>query len=195
MILPPVKPGITGKGSPSDHAVVVAKPNTDRSRKTGFSRVVTRTRRLLSIKNLLALAFYLGCVNWHPLYNAGGVNAQLDMFEKISSHAQDVFCPTQTFKVKLNDKFHVTAKLARLCELKSKEFKKNQYSPRFKELKRQIEAEKKEAIGKKIKAVVDKSGGTLSWLSRVDALLDPAAGRRRHTVLPEHADRGLSTFQ
>ena len=98
----------------------------------------------------MALAFYLACVNWLPLYDAVGVNAKLEVFENVTHFAQDSFCPLEHFRVKLNNKFHVTAKMARLCKLKSDEFKKNQYSTRFKEMKKLVAAEKKEAQRKKI---------------------------------------------
>ena len=90
VILPPIKPDITGHGHASDHAVAVAKPNLDKSRQTGFSRVVNQTRRLLSAKNLLALSFYLACLNWQSLYDAPGVDAKLEVFEEVTHIAQDM---------------------------------------------------------------------------------------------------------
>ena len=61
--------------------------------------------------------------------------------------------------------------------MKSDEFKNHQYSSRYKELKKLVKAEKKEAIRKKIDAAVDKAGGTMSWMSHIDALLDPDADK------------------
>ena len=107
IILPPIKPDVLGHGSASDHAVAVAKPNIDKSRQTGFSRVVMKTRRLLSAKNLIAMAFFLGCINLHPLYAAPGVDAQLDVFENLVHSAQDYFCPLEHYSVKLNPIFYV----------------------------------------------------------------------------------------
>ena len=110
IILHPIKPDVPGHGHASDHAVVVAKPNLDKSKQTGFSCVVKRARRLLSVKNLIALTFYLGSLNWHPLYDAVGVDAQLDVFEAITHQAQDTFCPLEHYQVKINSKFHRTIK-------------------------------------------------------------------------------------
>ena len=53
LVLPPVQPDLAGVGAPSDHSVVIAKPNADRAFRTGFSRVVTRCRRILTNKNLV----------------------------------------------------------------------------------------------------------------------------------------------
>ena len=55
--------------------------------------------------------------------------------------AQDMFCPVESFQVKVNNNFSVSAKLVKLSRQKSKEFKKHRYSQRFKELKKQSNQE------------------------------------------------------
>ena len=64
--------------------------------------------------------------------------------------------------------------MAKLCKQKSAEFKANQYSPRFKELKRLVAIEKKKAVRMKIEAAVEDSGGTMSWLSMYTPTLEPS---------------------
>ena len=71
------------------------------------------------------------------LYNTKGVDAKLDVVNDIFAYAQDTFCPMEEFKVRLNGGYLVSAKLARLSKMKAKEFKKNGYSKRFKELKKE----------------------------------------------------------
>ena len=60
-VLPPVQPDVEGNGRPSDHGVVIARPNQDKSKRTGFSRKQTRSRRLVSASNVARLALFLAC--------------------------------------------------------------------------------------------------------------------------------------
>ena len=57
------------------------------------------------------------------------VDAQLDTFDEVVHSAQQFYCPLEHYSVKLNNKFYVSAKMAKLCKQKSAEFKANQYSP------------------------------------------------------------------
>ena len=67
--LPPVQPDVVGQGVPSNHMVAVARPNVDKSRGTGFAKIVTKTRRVMT-----------ACTDWRSLYDANGVDAKLSCF-------------------------------------------------------------------------------------------------------------------
>ena len=121
----PIQPDVVGHGFSSDHSVPLARPNRDKARCTGFA----------------ALGLFLATINWALLYNTNGVDAKLEVVNAILFYTQDVFCPMEEFKVRLNGKYIVSAKLAKLSKLKSFEFKKHRYSRKFKDLKRQCRAE------------------------------------------------------
>ena len=108
----------------------------------------------------------------------------------------EAYCPVGIVKVKLNSKFYVSTKLAVLAQEKADEYKANQNSERFKELKRQVRAEKKAATKKKIEEAVCKAGGSNAWTRCVDRLCDPAGDRPKpKLVLPAHTEAGLSSQQ
>ena len=115
--------------------VAIAKPNRDSGNKTGFSRTETRSRRIVKATNLAMIGLFLTCFDWRLLHLATGVNAKLEYVEDVLFRAQDLYCPIETFTVKKNRNFVVSSKLVHLSRLKSVEFKKNRYSPLFKELK------------------------------------------------------------
>ena len=108
-IHPPVQPDVEGTGQPSDHKVAISCPNSDKSRRTGFSRRVTRSRRVVSAPNLLGLAFFFACFDWRAMYSATNVDAKLAILEDVMFPAQDYFCPVEEYEVKLNNKFRVSS--------------------------------------------------------------------------------------
>ena len=125
-ILPPIEPDTKNYGKPSDHSVAVVRPNVDRGARTGFSRTETRTRRVMTATNVMRMALFLACFSWTSLYSLKGVDSKLDYVESVLFAAQDSFCPLQSYTVKLNGSYRVSAKLAHLSKLKTKEFRKKQ---------------------------------------------------------------------
>ena len=124
-----------------------------------------------------------------------GPDDKLEWLECILNGAIDTFCPTETFKVKLNSKLYVSTKLA-LLSLKAKEYKRNQNSDRFRELRRLVKKEKREAMSKRIKKVVDDTAGSHAWIKKVEMLCDPAGDKpQKDIVLPVHAEEGLDKQQ
>ena len=67
VVLPPIQQDVPGHGRPSDHGVAIARPVADKSRRSGFSRVVQWTRRVVTTTNLIALGLFLACFNWQIL--------------------------------------------------------------------------------------------------------------------------------
>ena len=61
VVLPPIQPDRAGFGVSSDHSVAIARANVDKSRRTGFSQVVTRKRRVVTTSNLLMLSMFFSC--------------------------------------------------------------------------------------------------------------------------------------
>ena len=101
------------------------------------------------------------------MYSLQEVNAKLDYVNSVVFDAQDYFCPMETFKIKLNQKFIVSAKLAKLSKMKSQEFKRSRYSSRFKALKKQCRDEVKAIKQRRINAAVEDGEGSNSWLSKI----------------------------
>ena len=86
--------------------------------------------------------------------------------------------------------------MVNISKLKSQEFKRNGYSTRYKELKTAAKLEIKDIRSRKINEAVADAGGSNSWLSRMEALLDPdGCSERMGNVLPEHKERGLSPLE
>ena len=78
----------------------------------------------------------------------------------------------------------------------SKEYKANQNSVRLRELRRLVKKEKKEAMSKRIKKVVEDTGGSHAWVKKVEMLCDPAGDKpKKEVVLPAHAEEGLDKQQ
>ena len=193
VVLPPIQPDVPGQGADSDHAVAIAKPIADKSRPTGFSRKETRQRRRVTASNLLGLAAFFACFDWRTLHSLVGVDAKLHYLESVTLPAQELYCPMETFVVRMNAAFPVSAKLAKLSALKASEFRANRYSQRFKELRKLAKAEKRFILQRKISEAVSDANGSNSWLSRLEFLLDPdGCTRGEAKTLPEHRDRGLS---
>ena len=105
--------------------------------------MVERKRRVVTPANLMLLATHLACYPWQKLYEADGVDSMLNVFEEAVFNAQEAFCPEEVTRIRLNPKFHVTPRLARLSKLKAAEFKANRYSRRFKELQKLAKEEKR----------------------------------------------------
>ena len=106
------------------------------------------------------------------MYGLRGVDAKLEYVNSVIFAAQDLYCPMETFTVKLGHNPHVSAKLAKLSKLKAAEFKKHRYSARFKELKKQCKSELKAIKQRRIEAAVTEGEGSNSWLGRLESLLD-----------------------
>ena len=85
------------------------------------------------------LGLFLATFDWSGLHAAVGADAKLEVFNQVVLDAQEKYCPVEEFKVRFNKKFIVSAKLAKLSRLKSKEFRKNRYSTEFKALKKECD--------------------------------------------------------
>ena len=190
---PPIQPDKVGFGSPSDHKIAIARPNTNKACRTGFSLVVKRTRRVATASAIAMLGVFLACFDWIGLHALGSVHSKLEYMEQVLFNAQEVYCPIEEINVRLNSKFRVTAKLAHLSHLKSREFKKHRYSTRYKELKKLCKEEIRVYTRKRIDEAVKDGNGSSSWLSRLEDLLDPDGCLSKDAgVLPEHKEAGLS---
>ena len=195
-VLPPIQPDCVGVGRPSDHSVAVARPNTDKSARTGFQRKETHTRRAVTLSSLAMLGLFLASFDWTGSIGVNGTNEKLSIVNDVLFNAQDAFCPLKKFTVKVGSHHYASAKLVRLSKEKAKEFCKTRYSERFKQLKRDCKAELRQAKQRKIEEAVKAGGSNNSWLGRMEQLLDPGGkSDRNQGVLPEHLDAGLSRQQ
>ena len=86
----------------------------------------------------MRLGIFLACFDWQFLYSIPGPDAKLSYVEEVLFTAQDSFCPLESYKVRMNGSYRVSAKLAHLSHAKSKEFKKHGYSPQFKVLQKKV---------------------------------------------------------
>ena len=68
------------------------------------------------------------------------------MFNQAVFDAQDRYCPVEEFKVRLNRKYFVSAKLAKLSKLKSREFRKHRYSARYKNVMLRLELSRRNVL-------------------------------------------------
>ena len=68
----------------------------------------------MAASGLAMLGVFLACFDWRFIHQVAGVDAKLVSVEEVLFLAQDSYCPVETFQVKLNGKFRVSAKLARL---------------------------------------------------------------------------------
>ena len=86
--------------------------------------------------------------------------------------------------------------MARLSRVKAKEFKKNRYSLRFKQLKKECAAELKAIKQKKINEAVLAGSSPNSWLGKLELLLDSEGKSAKDPLtLPEHSSAGLTPKQ
>ena len=143
VILPPIQPDVAGRGAASDHSVPIVRPNKDSANRTGFSRTEARTRRVVLASSLALLGMFLATFDWQAMHSLPGVDAKLDHVNSVLFSAQEYYCPVESFKVKVNRNYIVSAKLANLSRQKSNEFKKHRYSPKFKQLKKECRLEMK----------------------------------------------------
>ena len=82
-----------GMGRPSDHAVAIARPNYDKSARTGFSKKVTRTRRAVTLSSLAMLGLFLANFDWSMLIGVNGTDEKLSIVNDVLFSSQDAFCP------------------------------------------------------------------------------------------------------
>ena len=157
-----IQPHVPCQGVVSDHFVALAFPNKDLSHMTGFSRKETRQRRNVTTSNLIGLTFFFACFDWRALHSLAGADAKLQYFENVAFPAQDFYCPMESFVVRLNASFPVSAKVAMLSTQKASEFCKHRYSQRFKDLRKLDKVEKKRKIDEAM-AEVEGSNSWLSW--------------------------------
>ena len=127
-VLPPIKPDSDLHGAPSDHKVVRAGPIANPAARVGLGRVVTRKRQKFTETALAGLSKFLGVFDWSQLYHAADVNQMLEIIESTIKLASEFFCPVEYVRVKLNQDFYVSTKLAKLCKEKSLEHKRHGYS-------------------------------------------------------------------
>ena len=159
-ILPPIGPDSPLHGASSDHKVVLVNPLSNLGAQQSLAKFEMRTRHKFSESGILALSKFLGTYDWSNLHSAVGPDEKLEWLECIVNGAIDTFCPTETVKVKLNSKFYISTKLTLLSDLKSKEYKRNQNSERFRELRMLVKNEKREAMSKRIMKVVNGTAGS-----------------------------------
>ena len=121
LIGPPIGPDTAGCGAPSDHGVAIARPVADLGHRTGLSRYAVRSRRLLTASTLMKLSLCLTTLDWTAMYDAEGIDNKVDIFNFTLKQAVNDFCPQTTTRVRLNEKFYVSAKLAELSKEKNHE--------------------------------------------------------------------------
>ena len=142
------------------------------------------------------LGIFLANLDWSLLTGVNGTDEKLDIVNEVLFSSQEVFCPLKQFSVKVDRHPYATAKLACLAKVKAKEFHKNRYSPRFKQLKRECREEIKKAKQRKIEEAIRAGSGNNSWLGKLEQLLDPGGKTdKARGVLPEHLAAGLTRKQ
>ena len=146
----PIGPDVAGVGVPSDHKVAIARPIADAGCRTGLSRYAWRIRRTLTAGSLMMLSICLATMDWAPMYDAGGIDSMVDILNNTIEQAVNQYCPTVSTRVRLNDRFFVSARLAELSAAKNKEYRANKNSPRFRELRHQVKKRSKTPITKEL---------------------------------------------
>ena len=205
VVLPPLQPDKPGHGVPGDHSMPVARPNLDPSARTGLSRTEVRRRRVVAVSGLALMVLFLATVDWSIMHTAVGVAAKLDLFNKVVFEAQDWYCPVEEYRVRLNRKYIVSAKLAKLSKLKSKEFRKNRYSAKFRDLKKECNKEIREIKKRRIDAAVADGKGSRSYWIQTDVLTGMLAsflsttrrvlrGNNRHRIMPLISARSVGSM-
>ena len=135
---------------------------------------------------------FLASLSWSDLTGVSGTDAKLDYVDNVLFAAQDAFCPMEHFTVKTHRHPFASAKLAHLSKLKSREFKKNRYSDKFKRLKKACKEEIRAAQQRRIQEAVKAGSSNNSWLGKLEQLLDPSGkSSRAPGVLPEHLEAGF----
>ena len=195
-IAPPIGPDVAGNGDPSDHKVAIARPTANAGRRSGLSRYAMRTRRTLTTATLMMLSLCLATIDWSPMYDAGGIDSMVESFNSTLDQAINQYCPAITTRVRLNDKFYVSARLAELSAAKNKEYRKHKNSQRYRELKREVKIEIKESNKKKINDEITNAKGTYAWLKKIAKLSDRIGDKAKVEIkLPEHIEKGLTEIE
>ena len=142
---PPINPDVPGLGKSSDHRVAIARPVANPAHITSFKKIEIRKRRVVTAASLLTLGVCLATYDWNAMYDAKGVDKKIELFNESLANVIDQFCPIKSTRVRLNDKFFVSAKCVELSEMKSREYRKNKNSQEFKRLRKAIKIEIQES--------------------------------------------------
>ena len=90
---------------------MVVKPLADPEAQPSLARVEWRTRRKFTESGLLGLRKFLGVYDWTDLYYSRGPDQKLEWLECVVNGTMDAYCPKESIKVKLNEKFYANYNL------------------------------------------------------------------------------------
>ena len=151
---PPIKPDNEYTGAPSDHQVVVAAAPVDLAAKLPVTKTVIRTRRNLCSQNLAKISNDLTYGPWDLMESIADVNIMRKFFITEVINIIDKNCPEQKVKIRINPNINPLSKLAMLSKKKSDIFKRKGNTPEYREVKKRVEFEKKEAGRRAIEKVL-----------------------------------------
>ena len=135
VIFPPINPDDPNDGKPSDHAVPVCRPYTDRFNPPIRNFKIVKYRPITD-SSLRTFGEWITSENWNCIDDNSSPTEQAHQLENILFSKLNEICPEKSMKIGDQDKPFITAELKSLHRKKSREYCKRGKSNKYLELKK-----------------------------------------------------------
>ena len=142
--LPPLDPDPGTDGRPSDHLIVMMKPINNLNNKPNRS-FRTVTVRPLTKAGLAKFREWIENEDWRAILKEESVDKKAETLQKTVLDKLNEFCPEKVRKISSDDDPWYTEKLKRLQRQKSRLFRKDRNSNKYKQMKKLYESEVQKA--------------------------------------------------
>ena len=196
IIAPPIGPDDPLTGKPSDHAVPVCWPHTDRHNPPKRAWRVRKYRPLPESK-IKTFGQWITQQEWGQISSDLSATEQASLLENILVTNLNRICPEKSVKIGTQDKPWMNFELKKLHRIKSREYTKRGKTRRYWELSKQFEKKYKEEASKYMKKNVQdlmelNPGRAYGTLKRMGMRPDECQNTGTFT-LPAHAAANLSS--
>ena len=173
--LPPLDPDPDSNGTPSDHLIVLMKPITTLNNKP------CRTYQTIKVRPLTKSGVYqfrswIQEQDWKDVIEEQSVDKKAENLHNIIMNKLNEVCPEKDRKISSDDDPWYTEKLKKLQRKKSRSFRKNRNSEKYKKLRKLYDTEvikaKKEFKKKSIDDVL--TAKSAQWYSKLKRITNYA---------------------
>ena len=184
--LPPLDPDPDTNGKPADHLIVVMRPVNSLNNKPGrtFREVKVRPLRQLGMEKLKN---WIQTQEWKEILEENSVDKKAEVLHNMVLDKLDEFCPEKIRKISSDDKPWFTEQLKTLKRKKSRLFRKNRSSIKYKALVEKYENKlletKKNFKAKTIDEVMEARSG--QWYTKLKRMTNFDQGKSETVQVDE----------
>ena len=169
--LAPLEADIGSGGKPSDHLPVIMSPIDMINNKPARAERIVKVRPMKQT-GIDLFGHWLKNQDWNEMYNADTVDEKVEIFHNSLLEKVDEFLPEKTRKISNDDQPFCTEEMKRLKRLKSREYKKNRKSLKWRDLNVKYQKEVSKAKRNYYRNIIRdlKESKVAQWYSKLKRL-------------------------